>query len=438
MRERGQGASSFRGSRRRPGKPTPPPPPPPPAAGAGGAAGNPLKLGRRRSVRDPGPPPPLLPALTRSRCSLTSPPPAAPGPQPGPPSARPHLPRADKRTLPPSRAPPPNSGARPGPSRGRGRPETPKQRPGTPPRSWAAPRAPPVPLPGASQSFPKCQPGRGGGARGPRVRRPLHVARTPPPSAQSWRTMSPGRHRPALSPHGCGGAAPSAAPAPTSRPPRREGSPGQLCTKRQGPHCRAVPRVPAQLPAQRGPARSARGAAHERPPPDKGASAGPEGRAWAVRRVALAPPCVPAPRGACATRALADAACAEPAVPAAASGGLGPARYARGRRRCLIFLRRETCSAPRPRAGHAHSRPHPRPAPRPARCRRGSLRSRGGASSQSAGRPPARPQKATGVSRWSSKPGSGGTQRSVGKRRGESAGTIFQRGGVRDWGAQRP
>lgn len=79
--------------------------------------------------------------------------------------------------------------------------------------------------------------------------------------------MSPGRHRPALSPHGCGGAAPSAAPAPTSRPPRREGSPGQLCTKRQGPHCRAVPRVPAQLPAQRGPARSARGAAHERPPP---------------------------------------------------------------------------------------------------------------------------------------------------------------------------
>nr|XP_036874246.1 uncharacterized protein LOC118972388 isoform X2 [Manis javanica] len=39
-----------------------------------------------------------------------------------------------------------------------------------------------------------------------------------------------------------------------------------------------------------------------------------------------------------------------------------PARYARGRRRCLIFLRRETCSAP---AGPAFQpRPAARPAPR--------------------------------------------------------------------------
>lgn len=143
------------------------------------------------------------------------------------------------------------------------------------------------------------------------------------------------------------------------------------------------------------------------PPPDKGASGGPEGRAWAARRVALAPPCVPAPRRACAAGALAEAACAEPAVPAAASGGLGPARYARGRRRCLIFLRRETCSAPRPPAtptpGHTHAPPHAPPG-----AAVDPSAAAGAGRSQLASRRPARPQKATGEPRRSSEPGSGG------------------------------
>lgn len=82
------------------------------------------------------------------------------------------------------------------------------------------------------------------------------------------------------------------------------------------------------------------------PPPDKGASAGPRGRAWAAR--GSGPSLNARPSGPCASGTLAEAACVEPAMRAAASGGLCPARYASGRRRCLIFLRRETCSAPRP------------------------------------------------------------------------------------------
>lgn len=49
-------------------------------------------------------------------------------------------------------------------------------------------------------------------------------------------------------------------------------------------------------------------------------------------------------------------------MPSCRVAGLGPARYARGR--CLIFLRRETCSAPCPAPRPAPSWPRPeRPAP---------------------------------------------------------------------------
>lgn len=84
-------------------------------------------------------------------------------------------------------------------------------------------------------------------------------------------------------------------------------------------------------------------------PPGQRGVAAPRG-ARGRRRVARLPACPP--HGPCAALELAEAACEEPAVPACRVAGLGPARYARGR--CLIFLRRETCSAPCPA---------PRPAP---------------------------------------------------------------------------
>ncbi|XP_058513621.1 atherin-like [Ochotona princeps] len=68
---------------------------------------------------------------------------------------------------------------------------------------------------------------------------------------------------------------------------------------------------------------------------------------------------------------------AEPVPPRVGSGS-PEARYARGRRRCLIFLRRETCSAPRPaRTGHA-----PRAQATPPSARRGHAPTRPRAASQ--------------------------------------------------------
>lgn len=101
-------------------------------------------------------------------------------------------------------------------------------------------------------------------------------------------------------------------------------------------------------------------------PPGQRGVAAPKG-ARGRRRVARLPACPP--RGPYAAKALAEAACEEPAVPAGRVVGLGPARYARGRRRCLIFLRRETCSAPhpapRPASRSCQAPPRARPAPPP-------------------------------------------------------------------------
>ncbi|XP_045847332.1 collagen alpha-1(I) chain-like [Meles meles] len=141
------------------------------------------------------------------------------------------------------------------------------------------------------------------------------------------------------------GRTPDGAPAPRSRPAAAGGGGGPTSHKAAGAGARRAHLLGAAGPAARGRRR------HERAPPDKGASRrAPEGRAWAAaaaRGPALPPR--PAPRGPCAAGALAEAACAELPLPAARVAGLGPARYARGRRRCLIFLRRETCVRARPR-----------------------------------------------------------------------------------------
>lgn len=88
---------------------------------------------------------------------------------------------------------------------------------------------------------------------------------------------------------GRGGAPQSVPPAPTSRLPR-PGEARNNFAQRCGAPDAARPRLPVRLPAQRGPARSSREAAHVRPPrPDKGVPADPEGRALAARGLGPSP-----------------------------------------------------------------------------------------------------------------------------------------------------
>ena len=298
---------------------TNPPPTPPPTPRAGGAAPGPLAARR-------APPPPALLAPKQ-------PPPvpayrgadAAPGQDFGPrlqwrgaPS-----PQTKGRSFSLSRSPP-NSGAGRAPGGGGAR----GPRAATPPRSWAAQRRPPRPRP-APQTFLKC---RLAGARGPE--RALHVAC--PLRRAKLENNDFGRAAPRPASH-C-----SESPHPRAAQPARhraaEGPGALTCSARPGPQ-------------------RAGGGDMNGPPGQRGVAAprGARGR-WRVARLPAYPLGGPS-----AVRALAEATRTEAAVPAGRVAGLGPARYARGRRRCLIFLRRETCSAPNPRP--APYRPRPSSAP---------------------------------------------------------------------------
>lgn len=243
--------------------------------------------------------------------------------------------------------------------------------------------------------------------------------------------MTLDRHRPAPGPLGGGGRTPKSPPHPKFPAPAAWGGPGQLCTKTLGLRRRAAPRVPSLLPAPRGPARSARGAAHELPPrtkgrptaprvargrrgawpgplpesPPRGALARPERRR---RRRALRPQCRP-PRPVGSVR---------PATPAAAASSSCGGRHVPPPARAPAT----------PTPGHAHGPPHAPPgaAVDPSAARAASFRL--------ASFPPALLREVAAASRRSLERTNGIVHRSVIKWRGEPARTIFPRGGARGLG----
>lgn len=251
--------------------------------------------------------------------------------------------------------------------------------------------------------------------------------------------MTPGRRCPAPDPHGAGSALPNAIPVPTSRPSGRGEVRGNFAQRRWAPNAArpAGSRRGYLLCAARP---AARGGRRMNGPPGQRGVRQPRGSRVGGAARGPGPSLSARPAGPVHRRDAGGGVVRGAAVSAAASGGLSPARYARGHRRCLIFLRRETCSAPRPRAGHAHSRARLRPAPRPtprlmpswipppqpsaaalrASCSRLALqcahrcwlRRRGRGRSLKAGAP----------------------SESVSRQHREPAGTIFQRGGVRGLG----
>lgn len=232
--------------------------------------------------------------------------------------------------------------------------------------------------------------------------------------------MTPGR-RPEPGPQGDEGAHPQASLPPQLPGLRGAGRPGATLHKDAGP---PTPRGPGSLCGYL--LSAAWPAAHRErrtyaPPRQRGARQ-PQGS-----RVGGAWP-GPLPACQCVVGALTEAACVEYAEPAATSGRLCSARYVRGRRRCLIFLRRETCSVPRPRAGHAHSRARPRTAPTGYAVNPSATDAVAGLLLRLA-LPGARRRQLR--RRGAQSLGVGTPRGSVSKRRGEQTRTIFQRGGAR-------
>lgn len=222
-----------------------------------------------------------------------------------------------------------------------------------------------------STKFPEVTGPAGEGARAGLACTRSYTSPAPMPGEQSWRTMTPSR-RPAPGPQWgrAGGNAPqSTAPSPTSRPPWHGEAPGNFAQRRRATNT-TRPRVPVQLPAQSGRAAAHGETAHVRPPPpDKGAPAGPEGRAWAAR----GPGPSPRARPACpyVFGALAEAACVEYAVKPRLVGSARPATSAGAATVSSSCGGRHVPSpsrapdTPTPRSSHGPPRPAPQRIPPP-------------------------------------------------------------------------